>query len=131
MWFNLVGAIYFGVFQIPNKGTIWMNYILPSVTLGSLPLILLVKEVQQGWSQCQPKDRIFFSLLSQIPSTSFKSKIYMISSWMLPQNFKSKFFFTTSTTTQIYIQNFTIQYSSHASIFHTTTFFHSSSLYLS
>ena len=80
--------------------------------------------VQQRWSQPQPKDRIFFTLLPQIPSSSFKTEIYMNLSWMLLQNFKNQNFFITFTTIQIYT---TTQHSS----FYTLTFFHSSNLYLS
>ena len=88
-------------------GNCWQSTALQSChwPVQALSAREVLHHVQQRWSQPQPKDRIFFSLLSQIPSTSFKPKIYMIQSWVLPQNFKTKNFFTTFTTTQIYIQN--------------------------
>jgi len=44
VWFNILSAIFFGVFQIPHIGTQWLNYVLPVSVLLPLPALLLVKE---------------------------------------------------------------------------------------
>ena len=44
VWFNILSALFFGVFQIPNIGTQWLNYVLPCSVLLPLPALLLVKE---------------------------------------------------------------------------------------
>ena len=44
VWFNILSALFFGVFQIPNIGTRWLNYVLPCSVLLPLPALLMVKE---------------------------------------------------------------------------------------
>jgi len=44
VWFNVLAVGFFLVFQIPNVGTRWLNYILAPSVLLPLPLILTVRE---------------------------------------------------------------------------------------
>ena len=45
LWFNLISAVYLGVFQIfPGIGTRWMNFLLPVSVFLPLPLLLLIDE---------------------------------------------------------------------------------------
>lgn len=44
MWFNLFSVVFFLVFQIPNIGTAWLNYVLPASVLVPLPAFLLIQE---------------------------------------------------------------------------------------
>jgi len=43
-WFNVPAAVFFGMFEIPNLGTSWLNYTLLFASLTSLPPIIFVKE---------------------------------------------------------------------------------------
>ena len=44
LMFNIPSGLFFGMFQIPNIGTRWLNYTLVTATLTSLPPILFAKE---------------------------------------------------------------------------------------
>ena len=42
LWFNVISAVYLGVFQIPGIGTRWMNFLLPVSVLLPLPITFLI-----------------------------------------------------------------------------------------
>ena len=44
LWFNVLSAVYFGVFQIPGIGTRWMNFVLPFFVLIPMPVVFLIDE---------------------------------------------------------------------------------------
>jgi len=44
LWFNMLAVVFFLIFQIPNVGTQWLNYVLAPSVLLPLPLLLLVTE---------------------------------------------------------------------------------------
>jgi len=44
LWFNVLGLGFFLVFQIPNVGTRWLNFVLAPSVLVPLPILLLVAE---------------------------------------------------------------------------------------
>ena len=44
LWFNVISAVYFGVFQIPGIGTRWMNFVLPFFVIIPMPLVFLIDE---------------------------------------------------------------------------------------
>ena len=44
LWFNVLSAVYFGVFQIPGIGTRWMNFVLPFFVIIPMPVVFLIDE---------------------------------------------------------------------------------------
>lgn len=44
LWFNIVALMFFVVFQIPQAGMDWMNYVLPLCVLTPIPLLALIEE---------------------------------------------------------------------------------------
>ena len=44
LWFNVLSAVYFGVFQMPGIGTRWMNFVLPFFVFIPVPAVLLIDE---------------------------------------------------------------------------------------
>jgi len=44
IWYNIITVVFLGLFDIPNIGTKWLNYVLPVSCFAVIPILLTVKE---------------------------------------------------------------------------------------
>ena len=44
--YNLISAVFLGLFSIPGIGTEWLDFVLPASCFAVIPLLLTIREVK-------------------------------------------------------------------------------------